>query len=92
MWPTIILVYEIWFAVNENLFAMMILVVLDQLKQQASLPRKLAHSGCLKFPGEDKDTELRWIHTQVITEPLHAFFQDGIFMLIFIAVEQLIDA
>lgn len=45
----------------------------------------------MKLPGEDKDAELCWIHTQVVAEPLHAFFQDGIFVLVLVAAEQLAD-
>lgn len=56
------------------------------------LPCKLAHGGRLKLPGENKHTELCWVHTQIVAELLHALLQDGILMLVLVAAEQFVDA
>ena len=60
--------------------------------KNSTLPCKLAHGSCLKLPGKNKHTKLCRVHTQVITKPLHAFLQDGVFVFIFVAAEQLINA
>ncbi|KAF3853423.1 hypothetical protein F7725_014111 [Dissostichus mawsoni] len=40
----------------------------------------------------NEHSELRRVHTQVDTKHLHAFLQDGVFMFILVAVEQLLNA